>query len=110
MSSPKRLSNSKDEKLKRPAIASYDMPTDQQGRPDVETYIHRIGRTGRFGRQGLSINFVYDRKSFETMEAIEKELKRPIVKVGTEDFDVMEKVSFLDGRLFLETTILLTTV
>lgn len=68
------------------------MPTDQQGRPDVETYIHRIGRTGRFGRQGLSINFVYDRKSFETMQVIEKELKRPIVKVGTEDFDVMEKV------------------
>lgn len=58
----------------------------------METYIHRIGRTGRFGRQGLSINFVYDQKSFNTMQTIEKSLNRPIVKVGTEDFDAMEKV------------------
>ena len=25
---------------------------------DKETYIHRIGRTGRFGRKGAAINFI----------------------------------------------------
>ena len=52
------------------------------------------GRTGRFGRQGLSINFVHDHKSFATMQAIEGALGRQIVKVETSDFEQMEKVSF----------------
>ena len=32
-------------------VINYEMP-------DRENYIHRIGRTGRFGRKGTSINFV----------------------------------------------------
>jgi translation initiation factor 4A len=33
-------------------VINYDMPKHK------ETYIHRIGRSGRFGRKGVSINFV----------------------------------------------------
>ena len=33
-------------------VINYDMPISK------ETYIHRIGRTGRFGRKGVAINFV----------------------------------------------------
>ena len=33
-------------------VINYDLPRD------VETYIHRIGRSGRFGRKGVGINFV----------------------------------------------------
>ncbi|KAJ1557841.1 RNA helicase required for poly(A+) mRNA export, partial [Nowakowskiella sp. JEL0078] len=33
-------------------VVNFDMPLDQNGRPDAETYLHRIGRTGRFGRTG----------------------------------------------------------
>jgi ATP-dependent RNA helicase DeaD len=33
-------------------VINYDMPDD------VETYIHRIGRTGRAGREGVAISFV----------------------------------------------------
>ncbi len=33
-------------------VVNYDMPKHPQ------TYIHRIGRSGRFGRKGLAINFV----------------------------------------------------
>jgi superfamily II DNA/RNA helicase len=50
------------------------------------------GRTGRFGRQGLSINFVHDRRSFENMHAIEKALGRGMIKISTDDFEEMEKV------------------
>lgn len=33
-------------------VINYDLPTNR------EIYIHRIGRSGRFGRKGVSINFV----------------------------------------------------
>ncbi|EPS45830.1 hypothetical protein H072_227 [Dactylellina haptotyla CBS 200.50] len=33
-------------------VINYDLPTNK------ENYIHRIGRGGRFGRKGVSINFV----------------------------------------------------
>jgi len=33
-------------------VINYDMPDD------VETYIHRIGRTGRAGKEGVAISFV----------------------------------------------------
>ncbi|KAK4054886.1 RNA helicase required for poly(A+) mRNA export [Microbotryomycetes sp. JL201] len=72
-------------------VINYDLPTDGNGKPDPETYLHRIGRTGRFGRQGVSINFVHDRRSFETMEAIRNALGKPIVRVDTSDFELMEK-------------------
>lgn len=30
--------------------------------PDYETYLHRIGRSARFGQIGVAINLVYDQK------------------------------------------------
>lgn len=35
-------------------VICYDLPTNR------ELYIHRIGRSGRFGRKGVAINFVTD--------------------------------------------------
>ncbi|KAI9467956.1 MAG: P-loop containing nucleoside triphosphate hydrolase protein [Benjaminiella poitrasii] len=46
-------------------VVNYDMPSDHLVKPDPEAYIHRIGRTGRFGRPGVSVNFAHDRKSWE---------------------------------------------
>ncbi len=74
-------------------VVNYDLPVDGDNRPDPETYLHRIGRTGRFGRQGVSINFVHDRKSFTDMEAIRLALGKSIVRVDTADFEQMEAVS-----------------
>ncbi|XP_065835573.1 ATP-dependent RNA helicase DDX19B-like [Oscarella lobularis] len=39
-------------------VVNFDIPVDIYCRPDFETYLHRIGRTGRFGKSGLAINFV----------------------------------------------------
>ena len=33
-------------------MINYDLPSIR------ENYIHRIGRSGRFGRKGVSINFI----------------------------------------------------
>lgn len=46
--------------------------------PDVpENYIHRIGRTGRADKAGISITFVTERE-LPQMEAIETLMKRPV--------------------------------
>ncbi|WFD37961.1 RNA helicase [Malassezia japonica] len=71
-------------------VINYDMPLTQTGQPDSETYLHRIGRTGRFGRKGVSINFVHDAKSKREMEAIEQALHCKVVPVQTDDVEAME--------------------
>jgi translation initiation factor 4A len=45
-------------------VINYDIPQS------VENYIHRIGRSGRFGRKGLAINFVtsYDKNKITELE------------------------------------------
>jgi translation initiation factor 4A len=45
-------------------VINYDLPNN------VESYIHRIGRSGRFGRKGTAINFLtgYDAKKMEEIE------------------------------------------
>ncbi len=35
-------------------VINFDLP------PNLETYLHRIGRSGRFGRKGIAINFARD--------------------------------------------------
>lgn len=46
-------------------VINFDIPRD------IETYIHRIGRSGRFGRKGIAINFVTD-KEFNTVQRIQQ--------------------------------------
>jgi ATP-dependent RNA helicase DDX19/DBP5 len=52
-------------------VVNYDVPVDKDGNPDYETYLHRIGRTGRFGRKGTAINLISDQRSIEVLAAIE---------------------------------------
>lgn len=52
-------------------VVNYDVPVDKDGEPDYETYLHRIGRTGRFGRKGTAINLISDQKSIRILAAIE---------------------------------------
>jgi superfamily II DNA/RNA helicase len=51
-----------------------------------------LGRTGRFGRQGIAVNFVSDPGSWQAVQDLKSDLGRDIVKVATGDFDEMEKV------------------
>ena len=73
-------------------VVNYDIPVDRDGQPDPETYVHRIGRTGRFGRQGVSINFVHDRDSFLEMKAIKDFMGREIQRVPADNLVDVEKI------------------
>ena len=46
-------------------VINFDLP------PQRESYIHRIGRSGRFGRKGVSINFIRT-QDVQPMKEIEK--------------------------------------
>lgn len=46
-------------------VINYDLPFDK------ENYVHRIGRSGRFGRKGVAINFVTSEDE-ETVEELER--------------------------------------
>lgn len=45
-------------------VINYDIPNN------VENYLHRIGRSGRYGRKGIAINFAtyYDKKKITDIE------------------------------------------
>ena len=45
-------------------VINYDIPRDK------ETYIHRIGRSGRYGRKGVAINLIQE-KEIEDLKHIE---------------------------------------
>jgi ATP-dependent RNA helicase DeaD len=54
-------------------VFNYDMPLD------TESYIHRIGRTGRAGNEGVAVTF-YSPKDKGLLEMIESDLKTNIDK------------------------------
>ncbi|GJC97320.1 ATP-dependent RNA helicase SUB2 [Colletotrichum higginsianum] len=45
---------------------NYDLPAD------ADSYLHRVGRAGRFGTKGLAISFVSTDQDQEVLKAIEK--------------------------------------
>ena len=49
----------------------YDMPVMKGGVADPETYLHRVGRTGRFGRKGVALNLIHDEKEMKVLKQIE---------------------------------------
>lgn len=80
-------------------VVNYDTPDHVDGSADTETYLHRVGRTGRFGKKGIAILFVTDRDSERKMRQIERTLGKPIIRVQTGDYEEMERVSFGCGAL-----------
>lgn len=60
--------------------------------PDPQTYLHRIGRTGRFGRVGVSVSFVANKKDWEYLQVIQNFFQTEIQRVDTRDWDEVEEV------------------
>ena len=73
-------------------VVNYDIPIDQLNNPDFETYLHRIGRTGRFGKKGLAINFVDGPRSMGMVKKISEHFGKPIDRLAIDDLDELEKL------------------
>jgi len=63
-------------------VMNYDLPRD------LENYLHRIGRSGRFGRKGVAINFVTN-GDVRTMKDIEKHYHTQIEEMPMDIADMI---------------------
>jgi len=59
---------------------------------DPETYLHRIGRTGRFGRVGVALTFVHDKQSWQQLHDIATYFKTEMFPIDTSDWDAVEEM------------------
>ena len=62
-----------------PHVVNYELPNVP------EDYVHRIGRTGRAGREGFAVSLV-DREEVKLLTAIERLIRRPIDRIEVEGF------------------------
>ncbi len=63
-------------------VINYDIPQDP------ESYVHRIGRTGRAGRKGLALTLVTPRE-MKHLRTIESEIK---MSIPSQDIPTMEEI------------------
>ncbi len=74
-------------------VVNYDMPFDKNNKPDPSTYLHRIGRTGRFGRKGVSVSFIDNKKSYECLKYITEYFGGiKMIKLPNDDWDEIEEI------------------
>ena len=82
------LSRGYDERLVK-LVINFDMPVkkfrDGSYDVDYETYLHRIGRTGRFGTKGIGINLICGKRDMENMLKLEKYYNTKIEKMQSMD-------------------------
>ena len=73
-------------------VINYELPINYDGADrtgvNSETYLHRIGRTGRFGQKGVAVNLVTPGE-MEKIKTIEKVYNCEIEKIEA-DIDVLE--------------------
>lgn len=73
-------------------VVNFDLPINQEGKADCETYLHRIGRTGRFGKHGIAINLIDSEQTMKICMDIEKHFGKKIVLLDARDHDEIEKI------------------
>ncbi|KAF2397739.1 ATP-dependent RNA helicase DBP5 [Trichodelitschia bisporula] len=71
-------------------VVNYDIP-EANGKADFETYLHRIGRTGRFGRVGVAINLVSDKRQWLMLRDIAEHFGIKPEPLKTDDWDNVEE-------------------
>ncbi|XP_029420239.1 ATP-dependent RNA helicase DDX25 isoform X2 [Nannospalax galili] len=74
-------------------VVNFDLPVNQSEEPDYETYLHRIGRTGRFGKKGLAFNMI-EVDMLPLLMKIQDHFNSNIKQLNPEDMDEIEKLEY----------------
>jgi len=59
-------------------VINYDMP------PEADTYLHRVGRSGRFGTKGLAITFVANQEDEAILKKVQSRFEVSIPELPKE--------------------------
>ena len=59
-------------------VVDYVFPIHHMHRADLETYLHRISRTRKFGKSGLAINFDGKSRIGTMLQQISENFGKPI--------------------------------
>ncbi|KAI6238457.1 RNA helicase [Aphelenchoides fujianensis] len=75
-------------------VCNYDPPVtfEQIPQPDYDTYLHRIGRTGRFGKKGIAVNLVDNEKAIRCVKAFEEHFGRKIEELEFNDYERLDTI------------------
>ncbi|KAF7256994.1 hypothetical protein EG68_06083 [Paragonimus skrjabini miyazakii] len=68
-------------------VINWNMPVTRSGAADCETYLHRIGRSGRFGKEGLAVNFLTSEEK-HIIEQLEQHFQISIPPLTVDDIPV----------------------
>lgn len=68
-------------------VVNYDTPAD------ADSYLHRVGRAGRFGTKGLALTFVSSQADLDVLERIQARFEVAITEMPTE----LDKTTYMTG-------------
>lgn len=72
-------------------VVNYDLPVDK-GEVDKETYLHRIGRTGRFGKDGLAINLISTADEKRMVDTLQTHFGQVIKELDATNLEALEQL------------------
>ena len=75
-------------------MINCEPPSTNSGRADVETYIHRSGRTGRAGRKGVCITLTTGLQQEAVMKIIEKAAADLLRSMGASRWQIFRHLEF----------------
>ena len=68
------------------------MPVGPSGEPEYKTYLHRISKTGWFGKNSIAVNFIDGQQSMTIIKKIEEHFGKHILCLQSDDVDEIEKL------------------
>ena len=83
-------------------VINFDVPTERDvEKPAFETYLHRIGRSGRFGRKGAAFNLITGEAEKRVLDQIAAYFNREIPEVPYNDderfVEVLKEAGLTEG-------------
>jgi ATP-dependent RNA helicase UAP56/SUB2 len=76
-------------------VINYDMPeTDEKKGNGADTYLHRVGRAGRFGTKGLAITFVASETDSAVLNSVQERF----------DVDIKPLPDQIDASTYMSTS------
>ena len=80
-------------------VINYSLPNDHEG------YVHRIGRTGRAGKEGIAISFIGSKNEMRHIKMLERKFKVMIDPLDVPSSQDIQKVYLQKAYAYLETLV-----